>query len=125
MDQFIIDIELFETQVHILNGVSDKEFDSYVYNNFNKQKAERMNTTASCWSIKDKNNKTQFLLDFKTKLKKDAYSINTITHESLHATNGVLNKNSIYFSKDDSVEEVFCCLCAYITGKIYEGIFNK
>lgn len=125
MKTFIIDLDMFESYVHVLDCVSDEEFDTYVYNNFNKQKIERTCTTAACWSLRDSDSRTQFLLDFRKKLKKDAYSINTITHESLHATNGILNKNSVFFSKDDGVEEVYCCLCSYITGKVYEGIFEK
>jgi hypothetical protein len=125
MNQFVIEVEFFDSKVHVLDGVSDDEFYTYIYTNFGKQNLERMMTTASYWSIRDKYNKTQHVIDFRQKLKKDIYSFDTIVHESQHATIGILKLNSIPLSEDDGVEEVYCRLCAFISSRVYDGVFKK
>lgn len=125
MNQFIINVDIFDCCVHVLDGLTDDEFYSYIDSNFRNQKIERMNTTASCWNIRDKNNKVNFLLDFKKKIKKDYFSIDTITHESCHASRGILKICSIPYSEDDGIEEIYCYLSAFIAGRVYKGIFEK
>ena len=123
MTSFIIPIELYDSDIHVLNGMTDQEFEAYIADNFGIN-VERMESTAAFWTIYDKIGKAIYLMDFKKKLKKDYYSINTLAHECQHATFAILNRNHIPY-EFNKTEEVYCCLNGFITGKIFEGVFKK
>lgn len=120
---FEIPIELYDTKVEILNNVTDEEFNEYFLVNFDQTPTRTM-STAACWTVNGLDNKEHYVLDFKKKLKKDLYSLNTISHECLHATFEILKKISIPYQYNVT-DEVFCCLNAFIFEKVYEKLFIK
>lgn len=121
---FIIDIGIYNTQIHVLNGVSDDDFKTYCDKHFKDIKMERMQSTASCWTIYDDIGMAVYLLDFKTKLKNDSQSIDTLAHESTHATCEILQRHKINYVHN-TTDEVYCCLNGFISGEIYKGVFKK
>ena len=124
MKTFIIDIELYDFKIHVLNNVSDEEFQEYILGNFDNTQIERKTSTATCWTIYDKEGKPNFALDFRKKLKKDGYSFNTIVHESSHVAFDIMNHIKVPYTHDIT-DEAFCPLIAYISQKVYEGIWSR
>lgn len=122
MKSFIIDIEIYDSKVHVLYDATDEEFSRYMFDNF-KVKKDRLQTSAACWLITSGNGVTR-LVDFRTKLKQDAYSVNTIVHESDHVAFEMMKELSIPYVYE-TTDEVHCYLCAFIAGKIYEEVFKK
>lgn len=122
MKSFIIDIGIYDSVLHVLNGVTDDEFNKYCSKNFPETEINRTSSTAACWTIYDGQGKALYLIDFKIKLIEDCYSINTIAHESTHATIDILKRHKINLIYD-STDEVYCCLNGFISGKIYQGVF--
>lgn len=121
---FVIDIGIYNSQIHVLNGVSDDEFIDYCDKHFKDIKIERIPSTAACWTIYDEIGAAVYMLDFKVKLKNDSDSINTLCHESTHATIEILKRHSIGFVYN-TTDEVYCCLNGFISGEIYKGVFKK
>jgi len=124
MKTFIIDIELYDFKIHVLHNLSDKEFQEYILSNFDITQIERKESVATCWTIYDKEGKPNFALDFKKKLKKDGYSLNTIIHESSHIAFDIMDHINVPYTHEIT-DEAFCPLIAYISQKVYEGIWNK
>jgi hypothetical protein len=124
MKQFIIDVALYDSVIHILNSVTDDEFDKYCDRNFPDTEMKRTTSTAACWTVYDGQGKAIYLIDFRVKLIDDSYSINTINHESTHATIDILKRHKIGLVYD-ATDEVYCCLNGFISGEIYRGVYKK
>lgn len=121
---FIIDIELYDFKVHVLHDFSDEEFQEYILGNFDLDEITRRTSTATCWTIYNKNGKPDFAIDFRKRLKRDGYSFNTIVHESTHVALDIFNHIKVPHTHDIT-DEAFCPLCAYIAGKVYTGLFER
>lgn len=121
-EPFVIDIELYDFRVHILHNFTDEEFQTYILGNFDLNEITRKTSTATCWTIYDKNGKPDFAIDFKRRLKRDGYSFNTIVHEAAHVGFDIMNHVRVPYTHNVT-DEAFCPLIAFISQKIYEGIF--
>lgn len=119
---FIIDVELYDFKIHVLHDLSGCDFNEYILGHFDLEQIERKTSTATCWTIYNKDGKPDFALDFRKRLKKDGYSLNTIIHEASHVAFDIMNHVKIPFTHDIT-DEAFCPLIAFISRKIYEGLF--
>ena len=88
---FTIDIEIYDSTIHILNNVPDTEYNSYMKVYFDEV-PDRLPNVGCTWTIQDKNNKEHYVIDFQKKLKKDAECMNIIVHESLHVAFAIAEK---------------------------------
>lgn len=122
MKIFTVDLDLYDFVIHVLVNVSDKEFNDYILGNFDLNEIERKTSAATCWTIYDKNGKPDFAIDFRKKIKKDSYSLNTIVHESCHVAFDIMNHIKVPYTHNVT-DEAFCPLISYITQKIYEGVY--
>jgi hypothetical protein len=120
MKEFTFDIELYDSRIHVLNNVSDEEFEFYMFAQF-RQRPDRTTGQGACWTIPDTNGKQHYVLDFTKKLSRTPASVNIIVHESLHAAFEIMKHLSIPYVYNVS-DEVFCYLCGYIVEKTMEGI---
>ena len=123
MNTFIIDIEIYDCKIHVMNSLSDEDFQSYILERGSIDKIERTESIAAFWTIPCKNKRNEYFLDFKKKLKKDSYSMNTICHECTHATFDIMKWVNIPYVVDVT-DEAYCCLNALIFQKVYEGIYK-
>lgn len=114
---------MFDCKIHVLNGFSDYEFIDYTSANFKDVEITRKTSTAACWTIYNENGKPDYMIDFRKLVKKDPYSINTISHESTHATLEIMKLINIPYEYNVT-DEVVCCLNGLIMQKIYEGLFK-
>lgn len=121
---FIVDIPLYDCEIHVLNGVSELEFDKYCIRNFTGVEISRTSSSAAFWIIYNSAGKATYLIDFVIKLDDNSRSVNTIVHESTHATIEILKRHKINFIYDIT-DEVYCCLNGFISGEIYKGVFKK
>jgi len=124
LKSFIIDIGVYDSVIHIINGFTDKEFNSYCEKYFPDVIINRTTSTAAFWTIWDGVGKAFYLIDFRIKLDDSPESINTINHESTHATIDILKRHKIGLVYD-ATDEVYCCLNGFISGEIYRGVYKK
>lgn len=117
---FTIDIAIYDCTIHILNNVSDEDYDSYMKVYFDEV-PDRTPNIGTTWTISDKKNKEHYVIDFQSKLQKKPECINIIVHESLHVAFAIADKIMMPYSIEN--DEPFCYLCGYIVEKIFEGVF--
>lgn len=117
------DVTLYEYRIHVMHAATDTEFNSYIKKVFNAD-IDRSKTTASVWQMENVSGGRESVMDFRVKIQKDLFSLNTIVHECQHVVMDIMNyigMPCVY----DVTDEAFCYLMAHITEKVYEIIHKK
>ena len=117
------DVDVYFYRVHVLHEVTDEEFKKYFSEVFNCE-VERSKTSAAVWQMENKQGRCESIIDFKLKLKKDSFSINTIAHECQHVTFDIMEYINMELDYKTN-HEAFCYLMGHITEKVYDIIYKK
>ena len=117
------DIDLYCYRVHVLHEVTDEDFKKHFNDVFNCE-VERSKTSAAVWQMENKQGRCESIIDFKLKLKKDSFSMNTIAHECQHVTFDIMEYIGMELDYKTN-HEAFCYLMGHVTEKVYEIIYKK
>lgn len=122
-DTFTVNIEIYESRVHVLHNIEDDDFKVYCKIHFdNIPDRTDGGNSGTCWTILDKADKEHYVLDFRKRLRKDSESINLISHEVNHAVNSILDKVDIHYNVDN--DEPYCYLMGHLMEKVFKGLFE-
>ena len=117
------DIEIYAYRVHVLHNVTDAQFTKYFADTF-KCEVERTNYGASVWQMENKSGRKESVIDFKNKLIRDGWSLNTIVHECEHVTFDIMEYIGMELDYKTN-HEAFCYLMGHITERVYKIIYKK
>jgi len=117
------DIDMYCYRIHVLHNIDNTKFVKYFQDTF-KCPIERSNSGASVWQMENTSGRKESIIDFRNKLEKDTFSLNTLVHECLHVTFDIMEYIGVELDYATN-HEVFCYLMGHITERVYKIIYNK
>ena len=117
------DIDIYAYRVHVLHNVTDAQFTKYFADTF-KCEVERANSGASVWQMENTSGRKESIIDFRDKLEKDTFSLNTLVHECLHVTFDIMEYIGMELDYKTN-HEAFCYLMGHVTEIVHKLIYKK
>jgi len=117
------DIDMYCYRIHVLHDITDEEFVQFFKDKFNCP-VDRCKTPGTAWQMEHKDGQKQSIIDFRRKIKRDSFSLNTVVHECLHVTFDIMEHIGMELDYEKN-QEVFCYLMGHITEKVHELLYKK
>jgi len=119
---FTVDIEIYNSRLHVFSGCTDEEVIEYITEVFPGAEYKRPNGSAAAFTLVNKDGSEQYMIDFIRHLKrKDARSHKAIAHEVSHTVWEI--SNDIGLNCGYNNQETFAYLLGYLVQKITEEVF--
>jgi hypothetical protein len=118
------DIDIYCYRVHVLHDITDEEFIKYFKDTFRCPVDRDSAISASVWQMENTSGRRESIIDFRRKIKRDMFSLNTIVHECLHVTFDVMEYIGMTLDYEKN-HEAYCYLMAHITEKVYEILYKN